>query len=198
MKSSAQSMHRTTAAVVPAGTTRRDLLKGTGLLAGTLALSSTLATMAPSRSWALPLQTLSTQQGAVILAFTRHLYPHPHLDDAVYALVVKALEEKAAHDAATKATLLHGIERLNHIGSGDWLKRSPPLQLIDVKSMQSTPFFQLVRGTAVVALYNNDMAFAHFGYDGKQGNEGYLYKGFNDLTWLPDPPASDSGPIPKT
>ena len=83
------------------------------------------------------------------------------------------------------------------IGSGDWLKRSQALREIDVASMEGSPFFSLVRSTAVVALYNNDMAFAHFGYGGRKGNKGYLYKGFNDLNWLPDPPAAASGPIPK-
>ena len=181
----------------PIAPTRRGLLQATGLLTGTLALSSALAALAPSRSWALEMKGLSSHQGAVLMAFTRHLYPHPHLDDAVYALVVKELDGKASADAATKTTLAHGVAQLDAIGSGDWLKRAKPLQEVDVASMQGTPFFTLVRSTAVVALYNNDMAFAHFGYGGKQGNDGYLYKGFNDLKWLPNPPAAASGPVPK-
>ena len=177
--------------------TRRDVLKGAGLLTGTIALSSVLATLAPSRAWALDLKTLSSRQGSVLLAFSRQLYPHPGLDDAVYALVVKALDGKAA-DAGTKDTLARGIARLDAIGAGDWLQRPQALQDVDVASMENTPFFALVRSTAVVALYNNDMAFAHFGYGGRKGNDGYLYKGFSDLTWLPNPPDMASGPIPKT
>ncbi len=184
------------AAPAPIIATRRDLLKGTGILTGTLALSSVLAALAPSRVWALELKTLSSHQGEVLLAFSRQLYPHPQLEDAVYALVVKALDGKAA-SATTKETLAQGVARLDAIGSGDWLKRSQALREIDVASMEGSPFFSLVRSTAVVALYNNDMAFAHFGYGGRKGNKGYLYKGFNDLKWLPDPPAAASGPIPK-
>ncbi|MDE2582418.1 MAG: twin-arginine translocation signal domain-containing protein [Rhodospirillales bacterium] len=185
------------APAAPIAATRRGVLKATGLLTGTLALSSVLASLAPSRSWALDLKGLSSHQGAVILAFSRHLYPHPHLEDAVYALVVKELDGKAAATPATKKTLADGVARLDHVGSGDWLKRGAALQEIDVAAMEGTPFFTLVRSTAVVALYNNDMAFAHFGYGGKKGNDGYLYKGFNDLKWLPNPPAAASGPIPK-
>jgi hypothetical protein len=46
-------------------------------------------------------------------------------------------------------------------------------------------------------LYNNPLAFKHFGYGGEEGDTGYLYKGFNELTWLPEPPLEASGPIPK-
>ena len=180
----------------PLAATRREVLKGAGILTGTLALSSVLATLAPSRAWALDLKTLSSHQGAVLLAFTRRIYPHPDLEDAVYALVVKALDGKAA-DAPTRETLAQGVARLDAIGSGDWLTRPKALQDVDVAAMETTPFFALVRGTAVVALYNNDMAFAYFGYGGRKGNEGYLFKGFNDLKWLPDPPDAASGPIPK-
>lgn len=177
---------------------RRGVLKGAGVLSGMLALSSTLAVLAPSRSWALTMKSLSTHQGNAILTFTRHLYPHPTLDDAVYALVVKDLDDKASANADTMNVLAQGVTQLDQIGGGDWLKRSDALQEIDVASMESTPFFKLVRSTAVVSLYSNDMAFAHFGYGGSAGNAGYLYKGFNDLTWLPDPPPAASGPIPKT
>jgi len=178
------------------GLPRRALLKSTGMLTGTLALSSVLAGLAPARAWALDLGTFSTHQGAVILAFSRHLYPHPTLDDAVYALVVKDLDSQAATDHAVQQTVLSGVRELDQIGGGDWLKRDPALQLVDVESMQGTPFFVTLRTTTVVVLYNNDMAFAHFGYGGKEGHLGYLHKGFNDLRWLLEPPAAASGPIP--
>lgn len=177
--------------------TRRALLKATGLLTGTLALSSTLAALAPSRVWALDLKTFSSQQGEVLLAFTRQIYPHPELADAVYALVIKALDEKAASDPAAKEMLVKGIAGLDGLAGGDWRKRSPWQQEADVAGLEPTPFFQLVRSTAVVALYNNEMAFAHFGYGGQAGSEGYIRKGFNDLAWLPNPPEADSGPVPK-
>ena len=40
------------------------------------------------------------------------------------------------------------------------------------------------------------LAYVHFGYQGPDGDGGYLLRGFNDLTWLPDPGQPDSGPLP--
>ncbi|MFC4276290.1 tat (twin-arginine translocation) pathway signal sequence [Achromobacter aloeverae] len=176
--------------------TRREWLKGTGVLFGTLALSSTLAMFAPSRAWALALTRLDTHQGDVLLALTRRIYPHAKLDDAVYALVVKSLDEKAAGDAAVQAQLAAGVQKLDGMAQGDWLKRAPADQDRDVAALAGSPFFETVRSTAVVALYANPLAYAHFGYGANAGDGGYLATGFNALAWLPDPPPQDSGPVP--
>jgi hypothetical protein len=176
--------------------TRRELLKGTGVLMGTLAFSSVLSTLAPSRAWALELQGLDTHQGEVILAFTRQLYPHATLDNAVYALVVKDLDAKAKADPAVRQQLADGVKQLDAQAGSNWLTRPPATQAEDVAALAGSPFFNTVRGTAVVSLYSNTMAYAHFGYGASAGDGGYLTKGFNSLSWLPDPPPGASGPIP--
>lgn len=176
--------------------TRRELLRGTGVLMGTLAFSSVLSTLAPSRAWALELQGLDTHQGEVILAFTRQLYPHATLDTAVYALVVKDLDTKAKADPAVRQQLADGVRQLDAQAGSDWLKRTPAAQAQDVAALAGTPFFNTIRSTAVVSLYANTMAYAHFGYGASEGDGGYLTKGFNSLSWLPNPPAGTSGPIP--
>jgi hypothetical protein len=185
------------AARPPIALTRREALRGSGVLIGVLSAASVLAPFAPSRTWALELTALDEGQARTVMAFIKILYPHPTLDDAVYALVVKAVDQKAAADKATRLMLVEGIEQLNAIGGGNWLGRDPNLQEIDVKGLEGTPFFTFLRVSAVNTLYNNPLAFKHFGYGGEEGDTGYLYKGFNDLAWLPDPPAAASGPIPK-
>ncbi|WGS48723.1 tat (twin-arginine translocation) pathway signal sequence [Paraburkholderia sp. D15] len=177
--------------------TRRELLRGTGVLMGTLALSSILSALAPSRAWALELQGLDTHQGEVILAFTRQVYPHPTLDNAVYALVVKDLDAKAKADPAIRRQLADGVKQLDAQAGSDWTQRGAAAQAQDVAAMAGTPFFNTIRSTAVVSLYANTMAYAHFGYGASEGDGGYLYKGFDSLSWLPNPPAADSGPIPS-
>ncbi len=175
--------------------TRRNFLRTTGgMLAGTLLFAGgPVALLSPTRSWAMPLQTLNDAQGKTLLVFSRHLYPHKDMEDAVYALVVKDLDAAAAKDLAVKKLLADGVAALDNEG---WLGKSQQAQLEKVKALAGTPFFEKVRSTAVVSLYSNDMAYAYFGYGGGEGDAGYIFRGFNDLTWLPDPPASASGPVP--
>ena len=53
----------------------------------------------------------------------------------------------------------------------------------------------MVRGKCVTSLYDNEMAFAALGYPGSSWEKGgYIARGFQDLKWLPDPPAEASPP----
>lgn len=176
---------------------RRVFLKASGgVLAGTLAFASgPIALLAPSRSWALSLDSLSSRQGEMLLAITRQIFPHPDLEDAVYSMVVKSLDRKSA-DAAVHALLKEGVDVLDVAAGGDWLSLNEAARLAHLAPLAGTPFFETVRGDAVVSLYDNPLAYAHFGYGGAEGDGGYLSKGFNDLTWLPEPPKPQGGYLP--
>jgi hypothetical protein len=171
---------------------RRELLRGAALLMGTIAAGSVLAELAPTRVWALELSHLSAQQGTTIVAFGKVLYPHKKLDTAVYALLAKDLDAKAA-DPAVAAQLTQGTAALDAAAGGNFAGASDEAKLRAVKSLEGTPFFATVRGTCITSLYDNEMAFAHFGYPGPSWQKGgYIRRGFNDLTWLPNPPETAS------
>jgi len=66
-----------------------------------------------------------------------------------------------------------------------------------LKRVESTPYFQNVRAQTLQVLYATPMAAKLFGYEGEAFSKGgYLTRGFNDLRWLPEVPAPDSGPVP--
>jgi hypothetical protein len=174
---------------------RRDFLKGTGVLVGTLwTTSAALIALAPSRVWALELKALDERTGNDLLAFARQIFPHAKLDDAVYALVVKDLDTEAAGSADVKKLLTEGAAGLDKAAGGDFAAASKAKQAEITGSLSKTPFFEKVRSKSVVSLYNNDLAFAHFGYEGNafQRGGGYITRGFNDLKWLPAPSAQAS------
>jgi hypothetical protein len=55
--------------------------------------------------------------------------------------------------------------------------------------LRGHPFFDLLKATAVVELYDNPLVWKAFGYEGPSVHlGGYLHRGFDDLDWLPDPP----------
>jgi hypothetical protein len=177
------------------GFSRREFLKGTGVLVGTLWASSTaLITLAPSRVWALELKALDERTGGALLAFARQIFPHAKLDDAVYALVVKDLDTEAGGSADVKKLLTDGAAELDKAAGGSFTAATKEKQAEITASLSKTPFFEKVRGKSIGSLYNNELAFAHFGYEGNafQKGGGYLLRGFNDLKWLPPPPAAAS------
>jgi hypothetical protein len=171
---------------------RREFLGATGTLTGLLAVGSPLALLAPSRAWALDLQTLNSQEGAVLLAVARTIAPHDRLDDAPYALVVGALDANAGHDAATLALLRQGVSELG----SDFAAAAEPERVAALRARESTPFFKSVRAVTLSTLYASPLVYAYFGYEGEAFSKGgYLHRGFNDLRWLPEVPQSDSGPV---
>ncbi|MEY8875623.1 MAG: tat (twin-arginine translocation) pathway signal sequence [Leptothrix sp. (in: b-proteobacteria)] len=167
--------------------TRRELLRGSGLLMGTLAAGPLLA-IAPSSAWALELKALSTAQGTTLMQMGRVLYPHARLPDAVYALLVKDLDAGAAADAGTARLLSDGLEALHLAAGGDFGQAKPARRLEAVKAIEGQPFFNKVRGQCITSLYDNEMAYAVFGYPGSAWEKGgYITRGFQDLKWLPAP-----------
>ena len=175
---------------------RREFLKGSGLLFGSLATGTLLAGLAPSSAWALELKKLSTEQGQALMAMGRTLYPHQKLPDAVYALLAKDLDAKAAGDAGSAKLISEGIAWLNQSAGGNFAKASAPKREEIVRGMEGTPFFGTVRGQCITSLYDNDMAYAVFGYPGSAWEKGgYITRGFQDLKWLPEP-SKEASPAP--
>jgi hypothetical protein len=173
--------------------TRRDLLKGSGVLMGTLAAGTPLALIAPSNAWAVELQLLTKTEGETLLRMGQVLFPHKKLPDAVYALLAKDLDAAAFADANLAKHLRDGIASLDHLAGGNFLKASAARRSQAVKSMEGQAFFNTVRGKCVVSLYDNEMAYAALGYPGSAWEKGgYITRGFQDLKWLPNPPASAS------
>ena len=174
---------------------RREFLKGSGVLMGTLATGSVLAALAPSTVWAVELKQLSRSEGQTLLAMGRTLYPHKKLPDAVYALLAKDLDAKAAGSPEVASQLRAGIAELDKDAGGSFVKATPAKRLAAVKAIEATPFFGMVRGQCVTSVYDNDMAFAALGYPGSSWEKGgYITRGFQDLKWLPEPSRAASPP----
>jgi hypothetical protein len=172
---------------------RRDLLKTTtGLLTGWVVAGTPLALIAPSRAWAVDLTALSSADGAILMSMVRTIAPHDKLDDAAYALVVQAVDADAGKDANAKKMIQDGL-----IGLGkDFAASAESVRVEALKKIEPFPFFQMMRLKTLQVLYSSPIAYAYFGYEGEAFSKGgYLSRGFNDLRWLPEVPAEDSGPL---
>jgi len=172
---------------------RRAFLKSTGMLTGVLAAGSPLALVAPARAWAADLVVLTSAEGRTLLAVTRTIAPHDRLEDAAYAIVVKSIDADADKDPATLAMLRAGCR---HLGAA--FAAEPESERVRaLRAIERSQFFQLLRTKTLGTLYGSALAYAYFGYEGEAFSKGgYLYRGFNDLRWLPEVPLADSGPVP--
>ena len=88
---------------------RRDFLKGSGLLVGSLVAGTLLAGLAPSTSWALELKKLSADDGAALMAICFVLSPTAEMYAVAFALLLKVLEAKVAGIPVAVFLLAAGI-----------------------------------------------------------------------------------------
>jgi len=173
----------------PRGLTRRELMKrGTALGAAFVAGAGFLAHA--KDAWAMELKALSPEVMATLIQMARDIYPHDRLDDMYYAIAVKGHDDKAAGDAAFKSMIEEGVAGLDaaaqgkgaasYIGTGWEVDRVALL-----RGIETTPFFQAIRGGLIVGLYNQKEVWPFFGYEGESFSKGgYIERGFNDIAWL--------------
>ena len=182
---------------------RRRFLKGSLALVGAYAVAAGGATwlVAPDKAWAVSYDAFDPEMARTLLAMTRSVYPHDFLGDVYYAKVVKDLDVQAAGGFDDKSFLdmmREGVRALNEVSGGDFSAIVPEKREALLREIaESKPdFFQAVRGKQVVSLYNQPEVWAEFGYEGPSYEiGGYLYNGFDDIDWLPDPPAEASPPV---
>ena len=174
---------------------RREFLQTSGGMALGVAVvaSGPLALMLPSPVLAQQLQVLKDTQGWILVQAIRHIFPHRTVPNTVYAKIVQELDAEAATDKATAKLLKQGIVGLHKAAKGKWMKLPAERQLKLLEKIADTPFFKKVQGTAVVSLYNNKATWKELGYPGSSFEQGgYINRGFDDLSWLPNPPEDAS------
>ncbi|UYG09126.1 gluconate 2-dehydrogenase subunit 3 family protein [Halomonas sp. M4R1S46] len=155
-------------------------LSGQGaLLAGGLALAA--GGLWPR--WALAEPDLA----AGLLRMGRDIYPHEAIADRYYLAPLEPLLER---DRALIADGLADLDRRAREAHGTRYGEIPREadRVALLRQIEDGDFFQRVRNTLVVGLYDNpELWQPHFGYEGASWQQGgYLYRGFDDLVidWL--------------
>ena len=173
---------------------RREFLQKSAIVvAGAAAVASGVAVAGYADQWTGRLKTLNPHEGETLLKMTRQIFPHDRLADAYYIKVVEDLDVEAGGKSETAKLLRDGVTQLDGAADTKFAGRSTGEQVAALRKVEETPFFQKVRSTALVSLYNNHDVWKQFGYPGASFPiGGYLHHGFNDLKWLPDPPAEAS------
>ena len=175
---------------------RREFLKSAGsAAAAVIAVAGSTTILASNRAWAMTLDHFGPHEAEVLLRMTRQLYPHDRIGDIYYAEVVEALDAKANATPEIVEQVKNGVAALDQALGVPFLELSDGTQIEVLQGIETTPFFGLVRGHTVVALYNNEVLWSDFGYQGSSWQEGgYLQRGFQDAGWTLQPDAEASPP----
>nr|WP_284739351.1 gluconate 2-dehydrogenase subunit 3 family protein [Rhizobium sp. CG5] len=157
-----------------------------GSIGAMLVISGT-AVISPQNAWGLETTALKPETMATLITLARDIYPHDQLADRFYAIAVKGQDGRAAKDAAHKALIEDGIADLNaRAGAGGYSGLGwEDDRVALLREIETTPFFQAIRGDLVVSLYNQPELWPIFGYEGESYSKGgYIERGFSDIEWL--------------
>ena len=93
------------------------------------------------------------------------LYPHDRFPMSIYMDVAAGAIKKGNADTGAKISFRAGLDglKINKFDKMNFKKQTKYL-----KSIENTPFFGLVRGHTVVALYDHKEVHKIFGYHGIQ------------------------------
>lgn len=175
---------------------RRRFLRASGT-AAVVAAFGTPVLMSANGALAVELTGALDQHSAdTLLAMLRRVYPHDGLlGDVYYLNVVADLDAEADKNPEVRKLLKDGVAALDSALSVPFVQLSHGYQTKVLEGMQGDPFFAKVHGKATVSLYNQKLVWRHFGYEGAAWpHGGYINRGFDDLAWLPEPPAHASPP----
>lgn len=170
---------------------RRGFLKGSGLASiGITVLGASTLLTSSTEAFSQSFTALGPDAGKVLLVMARDIFPHDKLAEKYYMHAIEPYDVAATKDPALKKLLTDGIALLNAssqkmMGKSYTAIPDEPSRVAVLKSIESTSFFQKIRGDLVTGLYNNKEVFTLLGYEGSSWEKGgYVNRGFNDIDWL--------------
>ena len=124
------------------------------------------------------------EEKELLMKMVRTLYPHDRFPDGPYIRTTEDVINKGNASPENAIMLQEGINQLksDNFAALNFNKATKYLE-----NMGRTPFFEHVRGTTTVTLYNDKETWELLGYEGYSYDKGgYINRGFNDLDWLPE------------
>lgn len=116
------------------------------------------------------------------------MYPHDSFPRGPYERTAQAVLDAVAGDPHRQAKLRQGLNDMDTLRPDSFIDLDDGAALTILRGIQDAPFFVDLLGVAGVAFYDDHEVWDLLGYEGPSFDEGgYLERGFNDLSWLPEP-----------
>jgi hypothetical protein len=134
--------------------------------------------------------TFTSTEELLLVSVARAMYPHPGLPDGPYERVVALVLNEASRTAVLALAVRSVLTTVSAAhGSPDELEMTAALEAI-----AATDSFGAVRSRLCHYLYADPEVWVLMGYPGPSfADGGYIHRGFNDLSWLPEPQIDELG-----
>lgn len=140
--------------------------------------------------WVNMLSLFDAHVAETLVVAARTLYPHDAMPDRVYRRVVVNFDKMAAKAPAAAQSFAEFVDLADGAMPVMFRDLSESYRVNVLKELEKTSAFRLVQRSTVRFLYDDLEVWQAFGYEGASVHlGGYAKRGFNDLNWLPEPPA---------
>lgn len=169
---------------------RRGFLQGGGVALGMAAALPNALAKPATAALVQSFSALGPDTAKTLLQVARDVFPHDRLADRYYVDAIRPYERAAAKDQVLKALIQGGVRDLDRAAHAKFGKPYAGVaaeadRVSLLTAIESTPFFQKLRGDMVTSLYDNKAVWPLLGYEGSSWEKGgYISRGFNDLDWL--------------
>jgi len=163
---------------------RRKFVVGAASLGGLLgfAFSARVTTAsAPSTG-----QVLDAHSTDTLVEMSRQMFPNKGISTSIYRVAIDNIGTEAQGSAELSALISQGIAQLDGAQGQTWLSCDEETKLATMRSIESSPFFQLIMHKSIDVIYRDPEVWRLLGYEGSSIEKGgYLHRGFDDIDWLP-------------
>lgn len=141
--------------------------------------------------WVSALRVFDGHVAETLASVAHTLYPHDGLPERVYRRVVAQFDRMAGASPNAAQIMAQLVDLVDEAMPLPFVELSDGYRTEVLKRIEGTPAFRLVQRSAVRFLYDDIEVWQAFGYEGASVHlGGYVKRGFDDLDWLPDPPAA--------
>lgn len=141
--------------------------------------------------WVSALKVFDPHVAHTLVSAARTLYPHEGLPERIYRRVIVQFDRMASASPVAAQMMAQFVDLADEAMPLPFAELSEGYRVEVLKSLEATPAFRLVQRSTVRFLYDDIEVWQAFGYEGASVHlGGYVTRGFDDLDWLPDPPAA--------
>jgi len=131
---------------------------------------------------------LTDEARSTLIRVIRVAFPHDSFPDGPYERTADTILQAAEESTWFRVALTQGLLTLAHLAGGDFRDLDEDAATSVLRRIESTEFFGFIRRTTVLNLYDDPEVWEAVGYEGSSVEKGgYVNRGFDDLTWLPEP-----------